>query len=83
MRLGQEARNGENLRLTFRTEREKQQSFQWVNRKMLNFETIVKFPFLEQQIPYLAISGRKIFESKASQFKIKSGEESSKWETLK
>jgi hypothetical protein len=38
----------------------------------------MKFPFLEQQIPYLAISGRKFLESKASQFKIKSGEERSK-----
>jgi len=78
LRLGQEARNGETLRLTFRTEREKNNNFQWVNQKILNIETIMKFPLLEQQIPYLAISGRTFLESNASQFKIKSGEESRK-----
>ena len=41
----------------------KQQRFQWVNRKMINIKTIMKFPLLEQQIPYLAISGRKLLES--------------------
>jgi hypothetical protein len=56
----------------------KQQRFQWVNRKMINIKTIMKFPLLEQQIPYLAISGRKFLESNASQYKIKSWEESSK-----
>ena len=56
----------------------KQQRFQWVNRKMINIKTIMKFPLLEQQIPYLANSGRNFLESDASQFKIKSGEESRK-----